>query len=472
MKARDSVLLHINGTRHEIGGKLAFEPLSDYLRYALRLTGTKVVCAEGDCGACTVLVARVPDSEFVPVNACITIPALLDGSRLVTVEGLEDQYGLHPVQDAMVAHHGSQCGFCTPGFVCAMAGLFERETEVTEKRARNALTGNLCRCTGYEPILRAAAAVNRDLTGALKKRYLGSPEAAAELARAAQEDLLLEDGGRVFYAPTELKRLTRYKKENPQARVISAATDLGVLVNKGKTSYQGLCSLYRVPETSRVQDGAGTLTVGASVTLSELKRAVKPHFPEFHDLLNVFASPQIKNAATLPGNVANASPIADTIPFLFVMNAELEIRGPSGKRRVNINDFYRGYKNMDLAPEEVIAAVRIPKLKRGETLRLHKVSRRKDLDISCVTAGYLFKMRGNTVSEARVAYGGVGPTVVRLPKTEEFLRGKTWDLNVLEEAGNTARSEVAPISDVRGSRDYRLLLVKNLFTKTYYTRST
>lgn len=464
---RNTVILYVNGKRHEIGGTQAFEPLSDYLRYASRLTGTKVVCAEGDCGACTVLISR-RGSDFLPVNSCITIPALLDGARVVTVEGLEDENGPHPVQDTMVRHHGSQCGFCTPGFVCALAGHFECGSDRDEKTTRNALTGNLCRCTGYEPILNSAADVSADLTGRLKKRYSNDASVDAELERAAGDDLFLEAGERSFFAPVKLARFLKYKKHHPQARVISAATDLGVLVNKGNASYQALCSLYRIPETSRVETGTKAVTIGASVTLAELRRAVKDVFPEFCGILNVFASPQIKNVATLIGNIANASPIADTLPFLFVMNAELEIRGPAGKRRVGINDFYRGYKKMDLAPEEVIAAVRIPKLKANEKLRLHKVSRRKDLDISCVTAGYLFRMRGRAVAEARVAYGGVGPTVLRLPRTEEFLRGKPFSLETLESAGETARSEVSPITDVRGSRDYRLRLVKNLFVKTYY----
>lgn len=464
---RKTVILHINGKRYEIGGARAFTPFSDYLRYVSRLTGTKVVCAEGDCGACTVLVSR-RGSDFIPVNSCITMPVLLDGAHIVTVEGLEDENGPHPVQDAMVRHHGSQCGFCTPGFVCALAGRFECDADRDEKKTRNALTGNLCRCTGYEPILKSAASVTAELTGRLKNRYLSDVSIGAELAKLAEDDLYLEAGGRSFFAPVKLSRLLKYKKDRPQARVVSAATDLGVLVNKGKASYQALCSLYRVPETSRIETGANAVTIGASVTLAELKRAVKDVFPEFCDLLNVFASPQIKNVATLVGNIANASPIADTLPFLFVMNAELEIRGHAVKRRVGINDFYRGYKEMDLAPEEIITAVRVPKLKANEKLFLHKVSRRKDLDISCVTSGYLFKMRGCAVVEARVAYGGVGPTVLRLPKTEEFLRGKALSLETFEGAGGMARSEVKPISDVRGSRDYRLRLVKNLFVKTYY----
>lgn len=465
---RRSVILYINGNRHEISGAQAFAPLTDYLRYAQRLTGTKVVCAEGDCGACTVLCSSRPGEKLKSLNSCITIPALLDGSHLITVEGLEDAADLHPVQKAMVNCHGAQCGFCTPGIVCSLAGLFEEHNEVTEKRARNALTGNLCRCTGYEPILKSAAAVAEDLTGRLKSRYLNDAKITQELRQISNQDLFLECAAQSYFAPTSLQSLLEYKQSQPKARLIASATDMGVMANKGKLQYQALCSLNRVPGNEKIREDADHLVVGAGATLTDLQNAAKNLYPEFYELLKIFASPQIKNVATLVGNVANASPIADTLPFLFVMKALVEIQSTAGQRVVNINDFYRGYKVLDLKPDEIITAIRIPKLRGDEVLKLYKVSRRKDLDISCVTAGFLFKMRDETIAEARVAYGGVGPTVLRLTQTEDFLRGKTLDLNDLAQASETALAEVAPISDVRGSKDYRLLLVKNLFLKMHY----
>lgn len=468
---RRSVILYINGKRHEISGTQAFAPLTDYLRYEQRLVGTKVVCSEGDCGACTVLQARGDSTNFISLNACITIPALLDGSHLVTVEGLEDGANLHSVQKEMVNHHGAQCGFCTPGIVCSLAGLFERHKEATEKQVRNALTGNLCRCTGYEPILKSAVAVSGDLTGRLKKRYLSDSKIKKELDQILRQDLFLESRDQSYFAPTSLTSLLEYKQSHPETRLIASATDIGVMVNKGKLSYQKLCSLNRVNQIRQVHEDADHLVVGAGVTLTELQNAVESIYPEFFELLKVFASPQIKNVATLVGNIANASPIADTLPFLFVMNAELEIQSLARKRLVNINGFYRGYKLLDLEPGEIIVSVRIPKLKNNELLRLYKVSRRKDLDISCVTAGFLFKMCDGAIEEARVAYGGVGPIVTRLRQTEDFLRGKLLDLNVLNQAGEIAKTEVSPITDVRGSKDYRSLLVKNLFLKMHYDQS-
>lgn len=469
---RRVVLLFINGDRHEIAGDAAFSPLTDYLRYQNRLTGTKVVCAEGDCGACTVLVAKVDHagmvSDFVPVNACITTPALLDGAHIVTVEGLACVAELHPVQEVMTQNHGTQCGFCTPGFVVSLAALFERKSYVTPKQASNALTGNLCRCTGYEPILKAANAIDEDLTGILRARYLSDAEVNRELCARAHDDLILEIPGASYFAPATLQALLEYKRDHPDARLIAAATDIGVQANKRVGWRQKFCSANRIAACREIRDEADALVVGVGVTLARLQEVVKDSHSDFHSLLNVFASPQIKNVATLVGNIANASPIADCLPFLFVMDAELRIANHRGSRDIKVGHFYRGYKQIDVQPDEVIVAVKIPKLVSGDVLKLYKVSRRRDLDISCVTAAYLLRCSGDKITESRVAYGGVGPTVSRLPQAEAILDGQNISRSLFEQAGHVAASEVNPIDDVRGGREYRLKLVKNLMVKFHH----
>lgn len=469
---RDFALLYINGERHEVSGEWVFRPLSDYLRYLRGLTGTKVVCAEGDCGACSVLHVQTSlgFKDFLPINSCITIPALLDGSHIITVEGVGEGDKLHPIQEAFVKNHGAQCGFCTPGFICTLAGLYENKSKVDEKAVRNALTGNLCRCTGYDAILKSALEVDGKKVSSLKKRH-HTEEVIKDLLNSAKDPLEIEHDGIRFYAPTHLEALLEYKAEFPNARVVSSATDVGVQVNKGFSEYKRFCSLGRIPESYLCEDQEEQVSVGAKVSLTNLEHAVENDFPEFANLLHIFASPQIKNVATLIGNVMNGSPIGDTLPFLYVMGAKLKLQSRTGERLVDINDFFKGYKQMDISPKEVVTEIQIPKLARDEVVKLYKVSRRKDLDISCVTAGYRLQKDDQKIVKAHVAYGGVGPTIVRLPKVEEFLAGKDFSQETCEEAGEMSSQSVAPLSDVRGSEEYRRKLVKNLFLKMYHDES-
>jgi xanthine dehydrogenase small subunit len=334
---RNAALLYINGRKHEVRGPQAFWMLADYLRYECQLTGTKIVCAEGDCGACTVMRAfSIPGKttlQFEPINSCITLVAQMDGSNLVTIEGLKQNGALAEIQTAMVKEQGGQCGYCTPGFVMALAGLFESRGAsggpLTEKKVQNALTGNLCRCTGYQPITDAALAVDPRKNEPLSKRY-GLPKIKKELAKAVRESLHIEADGKIFFAPVKMKQAVAFKSKNREARLISASTDLGVQINKGKINPDSHLSLHLVAEAYGIGKQGRTVTVGARATLSELRRFSKPSFPELARYLDIFASPQIKNIATLIGNAANASPIGDTIPFLFATDAQVLIQGPRG----------------------------------------------------------------------------------------------------------------------------------------------
>lgn len=465
---RDFVRMLVNGVEHQVRGDAMFLPLTDFLRDRLRLTGTKVVCSEGDCGACSV-VRLVADSsgeiQAQPIKACLIIPALLDGAQLITVEALQTAQHLHPVQEAMITHQGAQCGFCTPGIVCALAALFDQKTSPDLKQVRNALTGNLCRCTGYEPILTASQHVHGK-QHVLRDRFYDAKFAGSTV----HEDLLLQANAVQCFAPITLAALCEYKQKNRDARIVASATDIGVQVNKGKSLYVHFCSPYRIKALASIQEESDALLVGAKVSLTELQQSVEKLYPEFFEMLKIFASPQIKNVATLVGNVANASPIGDTLPFLLAMNATVVLQSLEQTRFVPIEKFYLGYKKMDLKDNEIITHIRIPKLKPGQFLKLFKVSRRKDMDIATVTAAYLLDLKNDVINGARVVYGGVGPTVQRLPNTEAFLKGQMWSEATFAAAGDQARAEVSPQTDVRGSREYRLQLVKNLFLKLYYEK--
>jgi xanthine dehydrogenase small subunit len=474
---RDYVLLYINGRRFQIRGETAFSSLSDFLRHELLLTGTKVVCAEGDCGACTVLVGRLNCTglDYKTVDSCIQFLYQLDCTHVVTVEGLKADGDLHPIQQAMVEHHGSQCGFCTPGFVMALAGTFERHREVGRDDLCLALTGNLCRCTGYLPILEAGLSINCAAMAPLAERYpsgamvedlrahAGVPvKIRCPCTRPGRETLQ-----RTFFAPRQLGEAVDFKAANPEAVIVSGATELGVLRNKQGLDPPTLLSLVHVAGLDQITCADHTVAIGANVTWTQVEAFTKAALPEFYKIIVRFGSPQIRNVSTLVANVAHGSPIADSLPFLFVTDAELEVVGRNGSRRLKVNEFYKGYKVKDLAPDEIITQVLIPLPAPDELVKLYKVSRRNDLDIATFGAALRLKRAGDVITRAYLAYSGVGPTVVRLPGTEAFLQGKLFLEETFREAGRLARAEIQPISDVRGSQDFRLRLAENILVKFY-----
>ncbi len=475
--ARDHLRLFVNGRPHEVAGADACLTLSDYLRLRLGMVGTKIVCSEGDCGSCSVLVGRVEDGRLVyrAIDSCIQFMFQLDGAHVVSVEGMKHNGLLSPVQDAMVKCHGSQCGFCTPGFVTTMAGMLEAEgtdrtQPLTPDELRYGLSGNLCRCTGYLQIIDAGHAVDPTKTARLSELYPDGPMVEALEAHRHEDVYFATGDGRSVMIPASVEGAVACRAMYPGCTIVSGATDLGVQHNKGVTEFRDVLCLANVDAMRDISHADGVLTVGACVTWSRIEKYVEGLIPELHKVLTVFGSPQIRHAGTIGGNIANASPIADSLPCLFVLNAELEIVGADGSRRVNINDFYHGYKQFNLEPNELIANVRIPLPTEAQTLRLYKVSRRRDLDISTFTAAELIELdsTGQHIQNAAIAYGGVAPVVLRLPKTESFLAGKPFDESVMREAGSIARSEITPITDVRGSADYRLQLAENILVKCYH----
>ena len=458
---RSEVIFFINGAEHRAGGEGVFQTLSRYLRYDQRATGTKIVCEEGDCGACTVLIGRREGDRlrYRPVNSCIQFLFQLDGTHVVTVEGLS-RNGLTPLQESMVRTHGAQCGYCTPGFIMAMAAMYEDGARVTSTAdVRAALTGNLCRCTGYEPIIKAALEVH----GQPMIDELFPPKPILEA---------LPNGGGVrigtFFKPASLAEAIEFKAAHPKCVIVQGATDFGVWCNKRGFVPEAVLSLEAVPRLDEVRIEGGELHVGGRTTLASLENFVAGRIPQLSEILDRFGSPQIRNAGTLAGNIANASPIADSLPFLYVTGATLELSGTSGVRTVAIERFYRGYKTLDLQPDEIITRIRIPLPAVADSLRLYKVSKRSHLDISSFTAAVLMRRRADQIESIRIAYGGVGPVVLRLPKTEEFLTGRPFALETFEEAAPIARGEITPISDVRGSADFRYLLAGNVLRKFYY----
>lgn len=463
---RDHVLLYINGSRQEVRGSQAFQPLSELLRTTNRLTGTKVVCAEGDCGSCTVLIGRPRGGriDYQPVTSCIQYVAQLDATHVVTVEGLTSDSDLSPTQQAMVEQHGAQCGFCTPGMIVSLAGLFDRTPEPTRHEVCRALVGNLCRCTGYDSILQAATHVNRASHRSLDELY-PSREMAAVLAKAAGESVEVADGSRRLFKPTTLAEAIRFRAAVPGAVVLAGGTDLGVVWNKGRREVTTLLCIGELTELGGCEVADGVWSIGAAATIAEIERAALEVLPEYGRMLERFGSPPIKNAGTLGGNLANGSPIGDTMPTLMVLNSAVELAGPAGVRQVKMNEFYTGYRKSVLRPDELIRRVLVPLPAADDLFAVYKISKRRDLDISSFTAAIWLRMDRGAIGEARIAYGGVAPTIVRLPKTERWLAGRQLTEATLRQAGKLASQEISPISDVRGSAQYRRQLAENILVK-------
>ena len=470
---RDSLLLYINGRRHLVASRQALLSLSDFLRLELGLVGTKIVCSEGDCGACTVLIGRVRDGrlQYQNVDSCIQFMFQLDGTHVVSVEGLSPDGELSAVQQSMVDCHGSQCGFCTPGFVVAMTGMLEEKQRLDEAEMRYGLTGNLCRCTGYSPIIDAGNEIDTDAHRRLEEMYPSAPM-LAEFANTAEDQIeisaICDDQQHSLFSPTNVASAVKFLGAHPDATVVAGATDIGVRVNKSHSLPTTILDLNRLVELEDVAVETNRLVFGARASWTAIEEVCQSQVPQLHEVLTLFGSPQIRNVGTIGGNIINASPIADSLPFLHVMDAELELTSSRGVRTVNINDFYRGYKQLDLQPGELLTWVFVPLPKEDELLRLYKVSRRRDLDISSFTAAIRMRLDGNSIATATIAYGAVGPTIIRPRQTEDFLRGQPFTEETMRQAGELAIDEVTPISDVRGSADYRYQLTRNVLLKFYH----
>ena len=501
---RRSLEFFVNGIHHRVADHRAFWTLTKYLREDQQLTGTKNVCNEGDCGSCSVLLGRPADDgadrmNYRTVDSCIVFLHQIDRTHIVTVEGLAHDDGTPTaVQRAMIDGHGSQCGFCTPGFVVAMHGMHEEaaKKQVVAEQAdvadgdeaigvdgwRVGLSGNLCRCTGYVQILKAARAIDPAGLDGMNRRYppaemlrcirsLGDGPVAIEADSDAAVDRGHSRPRRLFIART-LDDAVRFRAEHPTARIVSGATDVGVQHNHGRDIGDTLLGIRDVPELTSITVDDDNVRFGAAATWTDVLNVVDETFPAFDPILLRFGSPQIRNIGSIGGNLANGSPIADSVPFLFALDATIEAVSPRGRRRIPIDRFYTGYKQLSLDDDELIAAVTVRRPGPNDHLWLSKVSRRADMDISTFTAAiFVSADDAGVITAARVAMGGVGPVVLRIREAEEAMIGQPLNLETLDNAGRLAAEQITPIDDVRGSADYRRRLARNVFHKFFHERA-
>jgi len=473
---RKTITFYLNGQRCDVEAADASMMLADYLRYQKSLTGTKVVCAEGDCGACSVLRyfphAKGTDADrFLAINSCLAPVATLDGSHVLTVESLKDDSRLHESQQSMVDCHGSQCGFCTPGFVMAYAGLCEEklsrnEKVISEKECKNSTTGNLCRCTGYEAIITAGTKMDLTKEKSLKDRY-HSAEIQKELESVFNQSVGLENSEYQYFAPKTAQEACDYLSSHQDVRIIASGTDLGVVHNKRKLELTRLMSLHLINDFYAITEDKNIITVGARVTINEFRHFVKNKIPELAHYIDLFASPQIKNNATVIGNVANASPIGDTPPALLALNAEIHLQSTKGSRQIPLHEFFLDYRKTAKAKDELITAISFKLPEKNQILKLYKTSIRKDLDISTVNLGILASADAGTIKQITIAAGGIAAIPLRLKKTEQFLMGKKLDAAMIDQAIQIAHSEFKPLSDVRASASYRRVLMSNYLRRFF-----
>ena len=465
----------------EVSGAAPTRTVLDWLREDARCTGTKEGCNEGDCGACTVVIGETAapgDKSAVrglslrTVNACIQFLPTLDGKALFTVEDLRvmNAEKLHPVQQAMVECHGSQCGFCTPGFVMSLWSAYEHHqacaTQPTRQQLADELSGNLCRCTGYRPILDAGQRMFD-----LPKVALDTApvlEALKSLKSSSSFSYAATPTGDRFHAPTTPAQLAALREANPNAQLLAGSTDVGLWVNKQFRALGDIIYVGEVEEMKRVEEKNGELYIGAGASLEAAWAALAQRFPALTDVWLRFASPPIRNAGTMGGNVANGSPIGDSPPVLMALDAQIELRKGERVRRMPLDEFYLDYMKSRLEPGEFVQSMAVPVAAASRQVRAYKISKRFDCDISAVCAGLSIELDAGVVKTVRLAFGGMAATVKRGPLAEAALVGQPWTQATVNVAKVALAQDFKPLSDMRASAAYRLQVAQNLLQRFWF----
>ncbi len=477
-EATNTVRFVLDGKIIEARGKRRTTTVLDYLREDLHRTGTKEGCAEGDCGACVVLVGELNSAgtavSYVPSNSCMQLLPSLDGKSIKTVESLKRSDGsLHPIQQGMVDCFGSQCGFCTPGIVMSLTGLVQTNACPNRTQINDALSGNLCRCTGYKPIIDATINACQRPAAELKIEDHADVALLKAIAREKEPTVGLDGQiitqpvvrtkkGSEFVSPTTVEEVAAYLMQHPQATLLAGSTEIGLKVNKQFVRPEHIVYLGNVAELKAVKDGKDVWSIGAATPLAVVETLLAKAYPDFTEVIRRFGSPPIRSTATLAGNIANGSPIGDTMPCLMALGAKLVLRLGDKTRTVALDTFYTGMKQSVLLAGEFIVSIELPKPKHGEVFRAHKISKRFDQDISATVAAMRYELVSGKLKNVQVAYNGMAPSPCRAPKIEAVLEGKAphevraADIDAAIIASFPARD------GLRATWAYRSLVARNL----------
>ena len=443
------------------------ETILNYVRLKLKKTGTKEGCAEGGCGACTVVLGELKNNNIIykAINSCISFVPSLEGKELILVEDLVSKNGsLHPVQDAMIKYHGSQCGFCTPGFVMSLFAMYKNFSSYNSENIKDSISGNLCRCTGYRPIIDAAKSLNNvsrsDKFNKNKKKTLNL------LKKIRMENLSLKNGNKKYFSPKSINELQKIIKKNPNPIFLSGATDLSLNVTKERKEINNIISLNSIKELKFIKERNSNIEVGAATSLIEFELFIKKYYPDFNSILKRYGSVQIRNLATMAGNIATASPIGDTLPLLLSLDAKLVLQKKSNKTVLPLKNFFISYRKTRLKKGQFIHSIIIPIFKKN-IFKAYKISKRIDDDISSVCASFNLEINNKKIKNIKIAYGGMAPIPKRATNCEKTLTNSNLSEDSFEKAKKDLEKDFSPINDTRATKDYRMEVAKNLLMKCF-----
>jgi len=457
----------LNNKIHRISNPDPNETILNFVRLKLKKTGTKEGCAEGGCGACTIVLGELIDNniQYKAINACIAFLPTLNGKQLILVEDLMSVDGkLHPVQNAMVKFHGSQCGFCTPGFVMSMFAMHKNHNSLNDKIINESLSGNLCRCTGYRSIINAAKSLNKKIDNdkfvKFKKKTINI------LKKIKIKNIEIKNKNKKYFAPKTVGELKKILKRNPEAKFLSGGTDLSLEVTKARKEIKKIISLNSIKELDFINNRKNEIEVGAGTSLIRFEKYIKKYYPDFNNILKRYGSVQVRNVGTIAGNIATASPIGDTLPLLLALDAKIILDGTKKRELIPINEFFISYRKTKLKKGQFIFSVKIPIYKKN-IFKAYKISKRFEDDISSVCGSFNIEIDKNRIKKIKIAYGGMSEIPKRAKNTEKILMNSNFSEKTFNKAIKNLAKDYKPIDDMRASKSYRMDVAKNLLIKCF-----
>ena len=442
------------------------ETILNYIRTKLKKTGTKEGCAEGGCGACTVVLGELKKNNinYKAINSCIAFVPSLEGKQLILVEDLISRDELHPVQKAMVNYHGSQCGFCTPGFVMSLFAMYKSYSSYKENIIKDSIQGNLCRCTGYKPIIDAAKSLNKknksDHFSRNKKIII------TLLKKIKQRSITIYSNNKKYFAPKTVYELKKILKQHPNSKLLSGGTDVSLIVTKERKDLDSLIYINSIDELNYIKKNNNYIEVGATTPLINFESIIKRYFPDFAQILKRYGSVQIRNVCTIAGNIATASPIGDTLPLLLSLDSQIIIKDKSKTKILPLNGFFINYRKTKLKKGQFIHSIRIPLLPKN-IFKAYKISKRIDDDISSICASFNIELKNNKIKKIKIAYGGMANIPQRAISCEKILLNSSMSDNIISKAKKSLEKDFKPITDARASKKYRMEVAKNLLEKCF-----